>query len=59
MIPPDTISIIFCLKNKRPDKWRDRPEPVKDNAERQIIFNVMNQEQADRITYLKEHADEN
>ena len=23
---PDTIACIFWLKNRRPDKWRDRPE---------------------------------
>jgi len=29
-IPPDTTAQIFWLKNRRPDKWRDRPE-VYDN----------------------------
>lgn len=24
-IPPDTIAQIFWLKNRRPDKWRDKP----------------------------------
>ena len=26
-VPPDVTAIIFWLKNRRPDKWRDRPEP--------------------------------
>lgn len=27
-VPPDTIACIFWLKNRRPDKWRDKPEFV-------------------------------
>ena len=23
-VPPDTASIVFWLKNRRPDKWRDK-----------------------------------
>lgn len=30
-IPPDTTAQIFWLKNRRPDKWRDRPEAVQDS----------------------------
>lgn len=26
-IPPDTTAAIFWLKNRRPDRWRDRPDP--------------------------------
>lgn len=25
-MPPDTTAMIFWLKNRRPDKWRDHPE---------------------------------
>lgn len=25
--PPDPTSMIFWLKNRQPDKWRDKPEP--------------------------------
>lgn len=28
---PDTTAQIFWLKNRRPDKWRDRPEPTGDS----------------------------
>lgn len=28
-IAPDPTSIIFWLKNRRPEKWRDKPMPVK------------------------------
>lgn len=27
-VPPDTTAQIFWLKNRRPDKWRDKPETV-------------------------------
>lgn len=26
-IPPDTLAQIYWLKNRRPDKWRDKPTP--------------------------------
>ena len=29
-IPPDTGAAAFWLKNRRPDKWRDKPEPEGD-----------------------------
>lgn len=30
--PPDTTACIFWLKNRQPDKWRDKTEVVSDNA---------------------------
>lgn len=30
-IPPDTTAIIFWLKNRRPDKWRDRRTEEQDD----------------------------
>lgn len=32
MVPPDTTAQIFWLKNRRPDKWRDKPIEQGDNA---------------------------
>ena len=29
---PDTTAQIFWLKNRRPDKWRDKPAAVEDNS---------------------------
>jgi cell fate (sporulation/competence/biofilm development) regulator YmcA (YheA/YmcA/DUF963 family) len=29
--PPDTTACIFWLKNRQPDKWRDKTEVVSDN----------------------------
>jgi len=30
--PPDPTSMIFWLKNRRPDLWRDKPEPNDDDG---------------------------
>ena len=32
MVIPDTTAQIFWLKNRRPDKWRDRPEFTDESA---------------------------
>lgn len=31
-IPPDTTAQIFWLKNRRPDKWRDKPVDEKEQT---------------------------
>ena len=31
-VPGDTTAQIFWLKNRRPDKYRDKPEPVSDSG---------------------------
>jgi len=31
-VPPDTTAQIFWLKNRRPDKWRDKPVDVKEQT---------------------------
>ena len=37
-IPPDTTAQIFWLKNRRPNRWRDKPEPASaDGGGVQII----------------------
>lgn len=35
-IPPDTTAQIFWLKNRRPEKWRDRPE-ASQNGSNEIL----------------------
>lgn len=35
--PPDTTACIFWLKNRQPDKWRDRQEVAVDSA-KPIVF---------------------
>lgn len=32
IVVPDTTAQIFWLKNRRPDKWRDKPAAVEDNS---------------------------
>lgn len=31
-IPPDVAAIVFFLKNRRPDKWRDKPVDESESA---------------------------
>ncbi len=33
MVPPDVRALLFWLKNRRPDRWRDRIEPPAPDAE--------------------------
>ena len=34
-VPPDTTAMIWWLKNRKPDLWRDKPEPqVDDDADK-------------------------
>lgn len=30
--PPDTLAQIFWLKNRRPERWRDKPMTVEDTS---------------------------
>ncbi len=41
-VPPDTTAQIFWLKNRRPDKWRDKPVPD-DQADVEKANNLMEQ----------------
>lgn len=36
-IPPETTAMIYWLKNRRPDKWRDRPEPENNEAVDKLV----------------------
>lgn len=40
-MPPDTVAAIFWLKNRRPDKWRDRVENVNTEADSELNINVI------------------
>ena len=31
-VAPDTLAQIFWLKNRRPDRWRDKPVEIEDNG---------------------------
>ena len=39
-IPPQVTAQIFWLKNRRPDRWRDKPEDGKSSEQVNIIFDV-------------------
>ena len=57
-IPPDTTAQIFWLKNRRPDKWRDRIEQsvnvVNDEA-REKVQNLINE--LKKSNKMKEHEE--
>ena len=36
-IPPDTTAQIYWLKNRRPDKWRDRPAAVQPGEDDPLV----------------------
>jgi hypothetical protein len=40
-IPPNSVAQIFWLKNRRPDKWRDKPDANSmDNEPVKVVFDV-------------------
>lgn len=49
-IPPQVVALIFWLKNRRPDKWREKPVAVEERAASPIdkiteeIFRLQQQE---------------
>ena len=42
-MPPDTTAQIFWLKNRRPDRWRDKIEQVQ-TVENELLESLMNLE---------------
>jgi hypothetical protein len=44
-LPPDTTSIIFWLKNRQPEKWRDRQPDEKGDTNIQVNNVQLNDEQ--------------
>lgn len=40
-IPADTTAQIFWLKNRRPDKWRDKPVDIAENTEDDGFLNAL------------------
>lgn len=37
-VPPDVTAIIFWLKNRKPEEWRDKREIVKDDDNDQVLL---------------------
>ncbi|MEW9576733.1 hypothetical protein U9K47_15465 [Bacillus toyonensis] len=52
-VPPDTTALIFWLKNRKPDKWRDRREidhsgEMTQNIEQKIDLSHMTDEELEK-----------
>lgn len=39
--PPDTLALIFWLKNRRPERWRDKPAEVEDHTTMQKLDKLL------------------
>jgi len=39
-VPANTLAQIYILKNRRPDKWRDKPVDVAENSKVTVIDDV-------------------
>lgn len=50
-VPPDPTSMIFWLKNRDPERWRDKPDPVDGDAAPtpvNVVFKVEDASSPDR-----------
>ena len=41
--PPDPLAAFFWLKNRRPDKWMDKPVPKPDGKEQELFVKALDQ----------------
>lgn len=55
-IPPDTTAQIFWLKNRRPDKWRDKSRDEADTTTLDRLDNILNEIKEDAIKSTKNNA---
>ena len=58
-LPGDTAAMIFWLKNRRPNRWRDRrevePEPIPDQFDpRRLVLEQLTDEQLEAIAALEQ-----
>jgi hypothetical protein len=58
-LPGDTTAMIFWLKNRRPNRWRDRrevdPEPIPDQIDvRTLVYEQLTDEQLEAIAAIKQ-----
>ena len=40
-VPPQTVAQVFWLKNRRPDKWRDKPADVASGASDTSVYDAL------------------
>ncbi len=52
--PPDPTSMIFWLKNRQPDKWRDKQEVVNTNVD--LTATMTKKEKKERLRELMDKA---
>ena len=58
-LPGDTTAMIFWLKNRRPNRWRDRrevePEPIPDQIDvRRLVLEQLTDEQLEAIAAIEQ-----
>lgn len=51
-IPPDTVAIIYWLKNRKPEKWRDKPE-ASDSETIDKLTQLLDEQRAFALMYGK------
>lgn len=39
--PPDSTAMIFWLKNRQPERWRDKPESVSDDSLSDVLTKLI------------------
>ena len=52
----NTTAQIFWLKNRRPDKWRDKPRDEADTTALDKLDNILNEIKEDAIRSTKDNA---
>lgn len=52
----NTTAQIFWLKNRRPDKWRDKPRDEADTTTLDKLDNILNEIKEDAIRSTKDNA---
>lgn len=55
--PPDTTAGIFWLKNRQPDRWRDKQE-IKHSVEKDFSEDLKKLDQEELTQWLRERKDE-
>ena len=40
-VPPDVGAIVFWLKNRKPDKWRDKIEPIPEAEKNELLQSLV------------------
>ena len=49
-VPPDVCAIVFWLKNRKPDKWRDKIEPIPESEKNELLQSLVELERKVRTS---------